>query len=188
MVFDLLRGWSEVQKREAEIPVAQPLRDWINRETKLGNPTLKEEVKRTNDPVLAQALLWSEAVNAAIADIVHNVPPFPFVRKSLEKISPYVDVLVCSATPIEALRREWNEHNITKYTRVIAGQEMGSKAEQIRLMSRGKYQNQKILMIGDAPGDMKAARANNARFYPINPGHEEESWQRFFKEIGRAHV
>ena len=37
-------------------------------------------------------------------------------------------------------------------------------------------------MIGDAPGDMKAARANNALFYPINPGHEEVSWERFYKE------
>jgi len=37
-------------------------------------------------------------------------------------------------------------------------------------------------MVGDAPGDMKAAKANDALFYPINPGHEEESWQRFFEE------
>jgi hypothetical protein len=29
-------------------------------------------------------------------------------------------------------------------------------------------------------------RANGALFYPINPGHEEESWQRFYEEgIGR---
>jgi len=38
------------------------------------------------------------------------------------------------------------------------------------------------LMIGDAPGDMKAARANNALFFPINPGYEEESWRRFYEE------
>ena len=37
-------------------------------------------------------------------------------------------------------------------------------------------------MIGDAPGDMKAARVNGALFYPVNPGHEEESWQRFREE------
>jgi hypothetical protein len=39
-----------------------------------------------------------------------------------------------------------------------------------------------MLMIGDAPGDMKAARANGALFYPINPGKEEASWQRFYEE------
>jgi hypothetical protein len=37
-------------------------------------------------------------------------------------------------------------------------------------------------MIGDAPGDMKAAKANNALFYPVNPGAEEPSWQRFYEE------
>ena len=37
-------------------------------------------------------------------------------------------------------------------------------------------------MIGDAPGDMKAARANNVKFFPVNPGHEEDSWEFFFKE------
>jgi phosphoglycolate phosphatase-like HAD superfamily hydrolase len=39
-----------------------------------------------------------------------------------------------------------------------------------------------VLMIGDAPGDLKAARANDALFYPINPGHEEASWQRFYEQ------
>ena len=37
-------------------------------------------------------------------------------------------------------------------------------------------------MIGDAPGDMRAAKANNALFYPINPGNEAESWLRFYEE------
>ena len=37
-------------------------------------------------------------------------------------------------------------------------------------------------MVGDAPGDKKAAKANNALFYPINPGHEEASWERFYNE------
>lgn len=29
---------------------------------------------------------------------------------------------------------------------------------------------------------MKAARANNAKFFPINLGHEENSWEFFFNE------
>jgi hypothetical protein len=37
-------------------------------------------------------------------------------------------------------------------------------------------------MIGDAPGDRDAARAVGALFYPINPGAEELSWQRFHAE------
>ena len=37
-------------------------------------------------------------------------------------------------------------------------------------------------MIGDAPGDYKAAVANDALFFPINPGAEEASWKRFYEE------
>ena len=92
------------------------------------------------------------------------------------------DMIVVSATPCEALEREWAEHGIDKYVSAIAGQEMGKKAEHLKLAAGGRYPPEKILMIGDAPGDMKAARANNALFYPVNPGHEEESWARFHDE------
>ncbi len=37
-------------------------------------------------------------------------------------------------------------------------------------------------MIGDAPGDLKAARGNDFLFYPIKPGSEDESWERFHEE------
>ena len=37
-------------------------------------------------------------------------------------------------------------------------------------------------MVGDAPGDLKAAKANKALFYPINPGSEDASWKRFHDE------
>ncbi len=182
MVFDLLKDWPEVQKRNVLIPEALSLRSWMDHETKLGNPTLRAEVEKTKDPVLTQALIWSEAVNETIEDVVKGVPPFPFVRENLENISGWADIIVCSATPYDALRREWEEHDIAKYTRIIAGQEMGSKKEHLQFVSDGKYKKDHIIMIGDAPGDMKAARANNVKFFPVNPGHEEDSWEFFFKE------
>lgn len=182
MVFDLLRDRAEVQQRGVNIPVAQAVRDWMKRETKLGNPALEAEIAKTNDPGLIQALTWSNGVNDTIADLVEGVPPFPSVRTSLEKIAPVADAMVVSATPGEALAREWAEHDIAKYVEVIAGQEMGTKKEHLALAAKGKYEPNNILMIGDAPGDMKAAKANHALFYPINPGDEEQSWQRFHDE------
>jgi hypothetical protein len=59
---------------------------------------------------------------------------------------------------------------------------MGSKKEHLALAIDGRYSPDHVLMIGDAPGDLKAAKANGALFYPINPGKEEESWQRFYDE------
>ncbi|MDA2926419.1 HAD family hydrolase [Acidobacteria bacterium AH-259-G07] len=180
--FDLLREWPDVLKRGIDIPEAGSLRRWIEGETKLGNPALEQEVEKSDDAVLKQALEWSKSVNVTIADMVHGVPPFPYLRETLEKISGWADIIVCSATPYEALRREWKEHDIARFTRVIAGQEMGSKKEHIHLASEGKYQGSRILMVGDAPGDLRAARANQAFFFPINPGQEENSWERFFRE------
>lgn len=181
-VFELLRERPEVKRSIVTIPDARPLKDWVERETSLGNPALIKEVEKTADPLLTLALEWSEAVNAAIADMVTGVPPFPGVKESLEKLQKKADVIVVSATPGEALEREWKEHGIDRYVRIIAGQEMGTKKEHLQLAASGKYPNDKILMVGDAPGDMKSAKAVDALFFPINPGHEEESWDRFFKE------
>jgi phosphoglycolate phosphatase-like HAD superfamily hydrolase len=93
-------------------------------------------------------------------------------------------LLVVSATPNEALRREWEEHDLAKYVLAICGQETASKKES--LANAKKYPPRHTLMIGDAPGDYNAAVANDALFFPINPGAEEASWRRLFEEgIGR---
>ncbi len=182
MVFDLLKERPEVIKRNVSIPEAKSLREFINSGKPLGNPSLKKEVESKNDEILTQAFRWSEAVNKSVEEMVKCVPPFPYVRECLEKLKPHSDIIVVSATPTEALKREWEEHNIAKYAGIIAGQELGSKKEHIKFAANGKYRNDHILMIGDAPGDFSAAKSNNALFYPINPGYEEESWELFYKE------
>ncbi len=182
MTFDLLSEWDEVLERGYKSPECQSLRDWIETETALGNPALKKKVEQTRDPVLTRALEWSTAVNKDVEKIVRNCPPFPHVRESLQKIQPKADVMVVSATPGEALRREWEEHDIAKFAGLIAGQELGSKKEHIQHAAAGRYEPARMLMIGDALGDMKAAKANNALFFPINPGHEADSWKLFFEE------
>ena len=183
MVFDLLRERPEVIARHVDIPQAPRIRAFIADDAfPKSNDGLRAYMAEHPDPELDTAWAWTTAVNATVADIVHGVPPFPYVRESLEFLADKADMIVVSATPVEALTREWEEHDIAKYVRVIAGQEMGKKALHLELAAKGKYASGHVLMIGDAPGDMKAARANGALFYPINPGHEEESWQRFYEE------
>jgi phosphoglycolate phosphatase-like HAD superfamily hydrolase len=182
MTFDLLYERAEVQRRHFKLPALTGVRDWIRRETKLSNPTLKAEVAATGDADLAQTLEWSEAVNRTIGRVVHDVPPFPFVRESLECMRGKADVIVVSATPGEALEREWEEHGLKPHVALIAGQELGSKKEHLAIAAVGKYPSHRILMVGDAPGDQEAATDNGVLFYPIDPGHEDESWQRFFEE------
>jgi len=174
----------EVKARGCKVELPQSLIDWVARETKLGNPALIAEVEKTTDPGLAHTLEWSLAINKAIDFIVgEGVPPFPFVRETLQKMQGKTDVLVVSATPQDALDREWEEQNIRQFVAAIGGQEVGTKKEMLAMSQQiGKYGKDKILMVGDAPGDEKAATANNALFFPINPGAEEKSWQRLLNE------
>jgi phosphoglycolate phosphatase-like HAD superfamily hydrolase len=170
----------EVRARGVEVRIPQALRDWIAREPKLGNPALERAVRDGGNPDLRRTLEWSRAINRDVEAMVRGVPPFPFVRESLEKLFPQADVLVVSATPQEALDREWAEHDLARYVAAICGQEVGTKREC--LQQAGKYPPNHTLMIGDAPGDQQAAAANHALFFPINPGAEEASWKRLFEE------
>jgi len=178
--LEWLQRRPEVRARGVPIQVPQSLRDWIARETKLGNPALEKAVEQNGDPDLKHILEWSQAVNRAVADMVHGVPPFPYVRESIERLQGKADVMVVSATPYEALKREWEEHDLARMVIAICGQEHGTKSEHLQVAS--KYPAGHVLMIGDAPGDHKAARANAALFFPINPGVEEASWKRFYEE------
>jgi phosphoglycolate phosphatase-like HAD superfamily hydrolase len=183
MVFDLLRERPEVQARHAAIPEAPRLRNFIaDSAFPKSNDGLKAYMQEHPDPELDTAWAWTTSVNATIADVVYGIPPFPYVRESLEFLQERADMIVVSQTPNEALVREWEEHDIACYVRAIAGQERGTKTLHLELAAKGKYPSDHILMIGDAPGDLKAARANGALFFPINPGHEDESWQRFYEE------
>ena len=65
----------------------------------------------------------------------------------------------------------------------ICGQEIGTKKES--LAAAKQYPPNHTLMIGDAPGDYKAAVANKCLFFPINPGAEEASWQRLLRRRHR---
>ena len=171
----------EVIARGVNVEVPPALRDWVSKETKLGNPALKQAVQSAGDPVLTHALKWSEAVNDDVTAMVENVPPFPKVRECLEKLAGVADMIVCSATPTKNLELEWREHGIESYVAGrIYGQEAGTKKEILRLAPR--YGADKVLMVGDAPGDYQAAKANNCLFYPINPGAEEVSWERLHNE------
>lgn len=180
--MDLLREREEVSRRNQLIPSMDSLKEWVKVESKLGNPALKKVVDSTQDAELSLVYSWSVAVNEVVRKIVRNVPPFPYVRESLKLIQDMADVVVVSQTPEDALSREWKEHELDHYVKVIAGQEMGTKSEHIHYAASGKYDDGKILMIGDAPGDLKAAKDNNALYFPIIPGQEEKSWERLFKE------
>lgn len=181
-VFELLAERPQTRDAGIPLPPTTSLRAFIKSGVALGNPELKRIAAETRDPELAAVLTWSEDVNRLIAQTVGSVPPFKWVRESLDAIRQNSDAICVSQTPTSALVHEWQENNMMDYLALIAGQELGTKAEHLLLATKGRYAPDRVLMIGDAPGDLKAARQVGARFFPINPDQEESSWKFFLDE------
>lgn len=181
-LISLLSERKEVIASNVKLPDMSSIIEWTEKESKLSELFLKNYAEKVNDEIVSKTLQWSMAINNDIALKVKGIEPFLFVRESLLKINEYSDIMVVSQTPIETLEREWSENKLDEYLSFIAGQEYGTKQEHIRYAAKGKYEDDKILMIGDAPGDLEAAKDNGVLFYPINPGDEENSWKRFYYE------
>ena len=180
--FDLLEEWPEVVATGVKLPDRQGLRAYCESGLPLGNKTLIAEAERTGDPGLAKVVEWSLAVNKDIEANMQKIPPFRGVRPALEKINARSDLVVVSQTPEQALIKEWEENGLAQYVRLVAGQELGTKTEHLKMMTGGRYEPEKVLMVGDALGDLRSAEAVGACFFPINPGREEESWARLAEE------
>ncbi len=144
-----------------------------------GVPTLFEYHKQHGlDYNITRHLGWAEAVNRSFEFVTLGMPPFEGVRETLERLSERADLLVVSSTPYSDLIAWWSENDLTRYVQSIAGKEMGSKQEHIRLlMEHGGYSPDEVMMIGDGGGDLKAAHANDALFYGTPAGHEIEAWK-----------
>lgn len=181
-VFELLRERKEIIDTGYELPDMSALKKWVKSETKLGNSTLRNYFESNYELNLEKVVRWTEAVNEDITRWLRNIPPFPNAKAAIKEISSFADLIVVSQTPFEALDREWKEHDLKKYLNAIAGQEHGTKSEHLALAAKGKYPDNKILMIGDAKGDLKAAENNKVLFFPVIPGKEDESWKRFINE------
>lgn len=177
--LDLLAVRKEVIERGFAVPPMRELREYVAAGNPLNNAGLAaylEEHPHAED--IRTTLNWSNETNARINRVVHGVPPFPHVRKALERLSRVADIVIVSATQQLSLEREWNEHGLLSMVSAVCGQESGSKKEIIAAL-KGLYQPDHVLMIGDAPGDQKAAESNGALFYPICPDREAESWAAF---------
>ena len=180
LTLKLLSERPEAKERGYKMPDMTSLEKWIETTSALSIPSLEKTCEENghSDPILEQTLCWSKEVDQNIAHIVRGAAHFPHVVEALEKFAEFADIVIVSATPKEAIIREWEEHDLLKYTKEVCGQEDGSKAACIRKAAEGKYAPDHVLMIGDALGDHKAASENGVLFYPILPNEEEKSWEK----------
>ena len=181
-IFDLLPTLEEVRVSGLPMPDTRGLRDYVESGVPLSHESLQAACEQTNDPQLARVLAWSQAVNRNVEGIADRIRPFDGVRETLEFLQGHADLIVVTQTPTAAVRAEWAAHGLDRFVRFMAGPEFGSKAEALRAAAEGRYAPGRVLMVGDAPGDLKAAREVAACFFPILPGRESESWQRLREE------
>ncbi|MEN7973292.1 MAG: HAD family hydrolase, partial [Verrucomicrobiota bacterium] len=179
--FELLNDWPEARSK-ANLPDPADLRIFCDSGMALNNATIEAEAERTGSALLAQAHKWSAQLNIDIDTKMPDPPPFQGVEEALKRISENSDAIVISQTQAVALLKDWYRDDLSNYVSVIAGPELGSKIDHFTMAAVNRYPANAILMIGDAPGDMATAQAIGCNFFPINPGHEVESWQRFMDE------
>ena len=181
--FELLRAWPDVANAGVVLPDPAPLRAYVESGLPLGNPSLVAYADaRPDDAEIQRVKMWSLTINEQIDRDMAPIAPFDGVCEALDMLQSTADAIVVSQTPEEALVKEWHLHGLDGYVRLIAGQELGTKREHLELAAVGRYDSDAILLIGDAVGDQQAAADAGVLFFPINPGHEVESWLHFAEE------
>jgi len=150
-----------------------------------------------DDANLTGFLIWSKAVDLTFPFVTIPMEPFPAVRETLQFVAERADVLIVSKTPYTDICNWLETHGLVEYVTAVSGKEQGGKDEHICLAMGGtfdakekeiveqgdKYKPQNVIMGGDGGGDLKAAKKNDAFFFPTPPGLEEGAWAVAIDEV-----
>ena len=101
------------------------------------------------------------------------------MKEALACAHERADVAIVSSANPDAVLEEWERFGLLEHTDIVLAQDAGSKAFCIRELLKAGYTEEHVLMCGDAPGDLDAARQNGVFYYPILVRREKESWEEF---------
>ena len=177
----LVLALTEINSRYTPIPGLEALAAWVENTKALSNDALTAAIEGAEPgegrTCLEKALSWSKAANASIVQLPEEMKvPFPGAKEGLEAAHFFADVAVVSCANRDAVEEEWSRHGLLEHTDILLAQDCGSKAHCIAEMLNFGYDREKVLMVGDAPGDCDAAEANGVWYYPILVNKEGESW------------
>lgn len=173
--LSLVKVFDEMHKIDSKVLQLKELDAWTKKTNKLSNQALEETLKTNDSLELKKVLDWSTRVNKSLSK--QPVKAFKEAVKCLKAISEVCDIAIVSSGNKEAIVKEWTDNKILAYVKNLFSQEDGSKAVCIKkLIDEEGYDKNNILMIGDAPGDLKAAETNGIRFYPIIYDDEDNCW------------
>lgn len=179
----LVLALEEIQQRYCPIEDLDSLKRWAETADELSNESVKRAAKETGSQALQKAYAWSQAVNHAITLIPEaQKQPFDGVKEVLKVAHEKADIAIISSANQEAVREEWSQHGLMEFADIMLTQEMGSKEFCIGEMLKKGYVHNQVLMVGDAPGDKKAAETNGILFYPVLVRRETQSWRLLLEE------
>lgn len=181
LLFQYLEEYVNKKHLSIELPAYRDLEEFLAAGIPLSNQSLSEFTKHHSSIFLNEVLVWSRLADDLFSRESENIAPFSNVKKILENISEVCDIVVVSSASQKGLEHDMTKYELTPFITKIMGQEYGSKKDQLAVCDLKQYKN--CIMIGDAPGDRKAAQANEISFYPIIEGKENESWEVFYNEV-----
>jgi len=172
----------EINDEYTPIEGIEALVHWAETAPALSNDGVSKAAEEATDPaskkVFEKALSWSKAVNAGIIALPEDLKvPYDGAKEGLAAAHTFADVAVVSSANRDAVEEEWSTHGLLEHVDIVLAQDVGSKAHCIAEMLKYGYAPDKVLMVGDAPGDSDAAEKNGVYYYPILVNNEPESWQ-----------
>lgn len=177
---------SEINDKITKIDGLEALLTWAENTIETSNASIEKEIAKTGSECLKKALNWSLALNRAIDKLSdEQKKPFEGVGETLEKLHTFADIAIVSSANKSAVIEEWTKYGLINCVDIILTQENGNKAHCIAQMKKKGYKDGKVLMVGDADGDYKAAESNGVYFYPIMVKHEKESWAKLNNETAQ---
>lgn len=159
------------------------LKHWVSLTKELSNPSLKREIEYSQSEDLLKALKWSEEVNQQISQAKGLDKPFLSARDTIKALKKYGKIIIVSSANKEAVQEEWERHELLSLVDELCCQDKGKKEDIIRSVIENGCDLDKILMIGDSPGDLEAANKNKVFFYPILVNKEKESWENLRTDV-----
>ncbi|MCC8167819.1 MAG: HAD family hydrolase [Clostridiales bacterium] len=176
----LAMALSEINSQYQAIEGIDELSDWVEKSPQLSNDALMKAIDETDSQILKKALSWSRAVNESINRLPQEEKlPFAGVKEALAQAHESADVAIVSSANLDAVLEEWELYGLLENTDIVLAQDSGSKAHCIGELLKKGYAPDHVLMCGDAPGDMDAAKKNGVLYFPILVKKEKESWEEF---------
>lgn len=183
LTFERFSRRPEAQHLRRPLPDLEVLREFVQSDLPQSAAGLREFIRHRPSPTAVQVLAWSQRADERFSRAAESAIVFAEAATALEKASAVADLMIVSAASTAGLWRDWERAGLLRFMSLVAGQDAGDKRTQLTRASQGRYRPDRVLLIGDSPGDLTAAQAAGALFYPIVPDQEPASWRRFHEIV-----